>query len=467
VQFHQKRPTSSLIKQTPEPTNQNTCKTEAMMQELQVTYKSSHPDEPSLTTEESTATTGESRNYSDCDVTSPVKKIKPRSREFFRARKMHTGLITHEMTVSLQENSEEQKNGRPSDRSSFNSAADADILFYARMNGEEIIDSINPHSSRQLNSQVRESDDDIEDSLEDDEVLSEVNSFTGLNMAEEDGYCSCKKSKSKSSLAETHSRDSGFELSDDELSLDEIQRYVIKHMPEDAWRRVSCEPSSAIWKTRMPLKTPEVLVTPHSEDGTAADDDNMSVISDITEANMFLDSSSENQATRQATGKNVQTSCLASNRPSSKTWSRRQYSTSAVVQKLKKRVRFGAVRVRYHQRILDINPAVTSGAAIGLGWRHKREELMSVDKWELKRSEGRSTDILLSRHLRESMLKNLGYTQKDIAQATRVALRIKQQRKTTVDNLGVQSMEEAVEKVSRHIKGLFSFCKKKGLIEKG
>jgi hypothetical protein len=433
---------------------------EAMMQELKVTYKSSHPDEPSLTTEECTATTGESRNYSDCDATSPVKKIKPRSGEFFRARKMRIGLITHEMTVSLQDNSEEQKTDRPSDRRTFNSAADA--LFYAQINGEDI-DSTNLDSSRQLNSQARESDDDIEDSLGYDEVLSKVNSFAGLNMAEEDGYCtSCKKSKSKSSLAETHSRDSGFELSDDELSLDEIRRYAITHMPEDAWKRVSCEPSSAIWKTRMTPKTPEVLVTPHSEDGTAADDDIMSVISDITEANLFPDSSSENQATRQATGKNAQTSCLAPNRPSSKMLSRRQDFTSAAVQKLKKRVSFGAVRVRYHQRILDINPAVTSGAAIGLGWRHKRGELMSVDKWELKRSEECSTDIMLPRHLRESMLKDLGYTQKHIAQATRVVLRIKQQRKTTVDNLGVQSMEEAMEKVSRHIKGLLSFCKKKG-----
>jgi hypothetical protein len=77
------------------------------MQELQL--KISHPDEPSLTTEKCTVTTGESRNYSDCDAASPVKKIKPRSREFLRARKMHIGLITHEMTVSLQENSEEQK----------------------------------------------------------------------------------------------------------------------------------------------------------------------------------------------------------------------------------------------------------------------------------------------------------------------------------------------------------------------
>jgi hypothetical protein len=80
---------------------------EAMMQEVQVTYKNSHPDEPSITTEECNAATGESRNYSDCEATYPIKKTKPRSREFFRSRKMLIGPTTHETTVSLQENSEE------------------------------------------------------------------------------------------------------------------------------------------------------------------------------------------------------------------------------------------------------------------------------------------------------------------------------------------------------------------------
>jgi Holliday junction resolvasome RuvABC DNA-binding subunit len=54
---------------------------------------------------------------------------------------------------------------------------------------------------------------------------------------------------------------------------------------------------------------------------------------------------------------------------------------------------------------------------------------MSVDEWEVKGSKERSTDIIVSTHMRESMLKNLGYTQRDIAQATRVVLKIRPQRK--------------------------------------
>jgi hypothetical protein len=133
--------------------------------------------------------------------------------------------------------------------------------------------------------------------------------------------------------------------------LDEIQRYLMEGKPKDAWRRAYCEPSSAIWKTRIPPKIRQVLdFSPHSKDKTANDDNNMSVISDIKEATIFPDYGSKNQATRQAIGKNVvKISCLAPKQPSSKMLSRRLDFTSAVVQKLTKRVRFGALWVQYHQ----------------------------------------------------------------------------------------------------------------------
>jgi hypothetical protein len=43
----------------------------------------------------------------------------------------------------------------------------------------EAIDSTNLRSSTQLNSQASESDNDIEDVVEEDEVFSKVNSFAG------------------------------------------------------------------------------------------------------------------------------------------------------------------------------------------------------------------------------------------------------------------------------------------------
>jgi hypothetical protein len=70
----------------------------------------------------------------------------------------------------------------------------------------------------------------------------------------------------------------------------------------------------------------------------------------------------------------------------------------------------------------------------------------------------------MPRHLRKGLLKELGYTQKDIAEATRIIRKAKDRRKTTVANLSSQGMEEAVEMASCKVKGLFSFGKKKGLL---
>jgi hypothetical protein len=123
-------------------------------------------------------------------------------------------------------------------------------------------------------------------------------------------------------------------------------------------------------------------------------------------------------------------------------------------------VSFDTVQVRYYERILDINPSVTSGVAIGIGWRYKKGGTLTVDDWELHRGGVRSTnDLVLSRHVREGMLKDLGYQQKDIADATRMILKAKNLRKVTVQNLGIQGMEEAAESATRRVKGILSFGK--------
>jgi hypothetical protein len=61
--------------------------------------------------------------------------------------------------------------------------------------------------------------------------------------------------------------------------------------------------------------------------------------------------------------------------------------------------------------------------------------------------------------LREGLLKELGYTQEDIAEASRIIRKAKDRRNTTIANLSSQEgMEEAAEMVpSRKVKGLLSF----------
>ena len=133
------------------------------------------------------------------------------------------------------------------------------------------------------------------------------------------------------------------------------------------------------------------------------------------------------------------------------------------------KVTFDSVSVRFYERILDINPSVTNGPPIGIGWRYRRGPSVSVDQWEIRKNgysaaEGPAKNFLLPRAAREKMLYDLGYTQKDIAQAVRTVRKDKDQRRTTVDNLNVQSMEEAVENATDLMKNMLRVGRKRGLV---
>lgn len=119
------------------------------------------------------------------------------------------------------------------------------------------------------------------------------------------------------------------------------------------------------------------------------------------------------------------------------------------------KVRFSHVDVRFYERVLADNPAVRAGPAIGLGWKYKRTlKSVGIDDWEDNRIAYRrnAEELILQRHERTSILFEAGYTQKDIADSIRVALRIKNQRKQTYSNLKYQPVEEFLEKTIRRVK---------------
>ena len=120
-----------------------------------------------------------------------------------------------------------------------------------------------------------------------------------------------------------------------------------------------------------------------------------------------------------------------------------------------KNVQFGRVQVRLYERVLDINPAVSNGASIAIGWRFRRGGVMTVDEWQVQRGSARcGNELVMPRHVREQILKEWGYKQKDIAGATRNILRAKQDRLVTFQNLHNQGMEEVLEKAARRVKGI-------------
>lgn len=124
-------------------------------------------------------------------------------------------------------------------------------------------------------------------------------------------------------------------------------------------------------------------------------------------------------------------------------------------------VRFDKVHIRYHKMIVCDNPGNTGGGpSLGLGWRYHPVSMeKSVDDYERERRRHRCRGSALAwnRHEREQIaLHHLGCTRKEMVEMVRRINRIKIQRRQTVNNLGAEKMEAAVENVSRKFKHLFT-----------
>jgi len=114
------------------------------------------------------------------------------------------------------------------------------------------------------------------------------------------------------------------------------------------------------------------------------------------------------------------------------------------------RISFGQVEFRLYERVLEINPSTSSGPSLGLGWRyHDGVSLSLKDADTTSRRSAR--DLVLPRHCRESILRELGYTERQMAQAVRKSLKVKNQRKQTYNNLSHQKVEYLMEKSRRKV----------------
>lgn len=128
----------------------------------------------------------------------------------------------------------------------------------------------------------------------------------------------------------------------------------------------------------------------------------------------------------------------------------------------KRSVSFCEVQVRNYERILEVNPSVTSGPAVGIGWNYSADddEIVSIESFEETREtsrRGSTEEFALSRETREDILRSWGYTQREIAWSVRTIVRSKNQRKQTIQNLHAASMEEFVEKATRKMKHVLLF----------
>jgi hypothetical protein len=131
----------------------------------------------------------------------------------------------------------------------------------------------------------------------------------------------------------------------------------------------------------------------------------------------------------------------------------------------KKRAQFGFVQVRFYEREIEVNPSVSNGVAVGIGWGYECGKDLPIDEWEAQKTQGvhpSNHDLVLPRHIRERMVLDAGFTQREIAHATRQILKAKHQRKVTIEQLAIQKYtEEAIERATRKLKEILSFRRAK------
>jgi hypothetical protein len=131
---------------------------------------------------------------------------------------------------------------------------------------------------------------------------------------------------------------------------------------------------------------------------------------------------------------------------------------------LKRGVSFDSVQVRHYAQILA-DACTSSGPAVGLGWNFEEVPSITLDEAELISKRGTSS-MVLSRHQREAIVSDLGYSQKVVAAAIRRSLKTKHQRRQTILHLSNQNLEELVEKSRRKVKRILRFGSKEKILSK-
>jgi len=124
------------------------------------------------------------------------------------------------------------------------------------------------------------------------------------------------------------------------------------------------------------------------------------------------------------------------------------------VEETKKKVQFASIHIRDYERVVGDNPSCTIGPPVGIGWKYDETRVIDVDTFEASRTYKKSTShLIISREEREALLLNWGASFHDIIEAVRGNLKIKNQRRQTVTNLGkIERIEEAFESATSKLK---------------
>lgn len=121
-------------------------------------------------------------------------------------------------------------------------------------------------------------------------------------------------------------------------------------------------------------------------------------------------------------------------------------------------LKFGNIEIRQYTRVLGDNPACPAGPPISLGWKYSPKSIVvSVDVYETGREPRRKDATLrLSVKRRETILRALGYSTRDLIEADRIRKKDQILRERTVSRIRFSHFDETVENAKR-----FAHFKKK------
>lgn len=118
-------------------------------------------------------------------------------------------------------------------------------------------------------------------------------------------------------------------------------------------------------------------------------------------------------------------------------------------------LQFDKINIREYSRTVGDNPSCSSGPPVSISWEYNILGDIGVDEYESTRPPRRvQNEMILPRGMREDMLRfEWNASRKEITESVRRNVRVKNQRRTTVNNLGkAMKFEEAMESASRKLK---------------
>lgn len=117
-------------------------------------------------------------------------------------------------------------------------------------------------------------------------------------------------------------------------------------------------------------------------------------------------------------------------------------------------IQFEKIEIREYARTVGDNPSVSSGPPVTISWEYNpNTTVLSLEEYEKARPVRRTeTQMILPKSVRVSLLKDCGISNNQIVAAIRSGVRAKNQRRTTLGNLGrTEKVEEIIEGAAKQL----------------